>query len=154
MSLKLKAKNILFQILNMLPEKVGFSIYHEVQEWFDINNIHYKINSSHSSYLTFERLAKESNISILDKSVIEIGSGWLPLMPYFFKYMGKASKVETYDLNKHYNKNNIDNLNQEFSKKFDTSVESEENGKFNLPEGINYYPKTDNQSHLFLQKGI
>jgi len=143
MSVKLKAKNILFQILNMLPEKVGYPIYHKVQEWFDTNNIHYKINSSHNSYLTFERLAKESNISILGKSVIEIGSGWLPLMPYFFKYMGKVSTVETYDLNQHYNKNNIATLNQEFSDKFGIPVESEQNGKFNLPEGIKYYPKTD-----------
>jgi len=143
MSLKLKAKNTLFQILNMLPEQVGTSIYHKVQEWFDSSSIHYKINSSHNSYLTFERLAKKSNIDILDKSVIEIGSGWLPLMPYFFKYMGKAFRVESYDLNKHYKKKNIDNLNCEFSVKFKISVESEQNGKFNLPEGIKYYPKTD-----------
>jgi hypothetical protein len=143
MSLKLKAKNTLFQILNMLPDKVGYPLYHKIQEWFDRNSIHYKINSSHNSYLTFERLAKESNISILGKSVIEIGSGWLPLMPYFFIYMGKASTVETYDLNKHYNKNNIANLNLKFSDKFGIPVKSEQNGKLNLPEGINYYPKTD-----------
>lgn len=127
----------------MLPEKAGYSIYHKVQEWFDKNSIHYKINSSHNSYLTFDRLAKESNISILGKSVIEIGSGWLPLMPYFFKYMGKASRVETYDLNKHYNKDNIANLNQEFSQKFGIPVVIEENGQFNMPKGIKYNPKTD-----------
>jgi hypothetical protein len=143
MSLKLKAKNTLFQILNMLPDKVGYPLYHKIQEWFDRNSIHYKINSSHNSYLTFERLVKKTNISILGKSVIEIGSGWLPLMPYFFKYMGKASRVETYDLNQHYNKNNIANLNQEFSDKFGISVESERDGQFNLPEGIKYHPKKD-----------
>jgi isocitrate lyase len=127
----------------MLPEQVGTSIYHKVQEWFDSSSIHYKINSSHNSYLTFERLAKKSNIDILDKSVIEIGSGWLPLMPYFFKYVGNVSAVETYDLNKHYNKKNISSLNLEFSEKFEIPVERVQNGKYNLPEGIRYYPKTD-----------
>jgi len=143
MSVKLKSKNTLFKILNILPEKVGNSIYHKIQEWFDSNSIHYKIKSSQISYLTFERLTKKAGISISDKSVIEIGSGWLPLMPYFFKYMGNISAVETYDLNKHYNKKNISNLNQEFSEKFGIPVERAQNGKFNLPEGIRYYPKTD-----------
>ena len=112
MSVKLKVKNTFFQILNMLPEKVGYPIYHKVQKWFDSNSIYYKINSSHNSFLTFERLAKESNFSLLGKSVIEIGSGWLPLMPYFFKYMGKASTVETFDFNYHDNNKNITNLNK------------------------------------------
>jgi hypothetical protein len=143
MSLKLKAKNTLFRILNMLPEKVGDSFYHKAQEWFDSSSIHYKIKSSQSSYLTFQRLTKKAGISVLDKSVIEIGSGWLPLMPYFFKYMGKVSTVETYDLNKHYNKKNIGNLNLEFYEKFKIPLERAQNGKFNLPEGIRYYPKTD-----------
>lgn len=143
MSLKLKSKNTLFKILNKLPEKVGNSVYHKVQEWFDTNSIHYKIKSSQNSYLTFDRLIKKVGISLYYKSVIEIGSGWLPLMPYFFKYMGNISAVETYDLNKHYNKKNINNLNREFSKKFGIPVERAQNGKFNLPEGIRYYPKTD-----------
>ncbi len=143
MSLKLNAKNTLFQILNMLPAKVGYAIYHKVQELFDSNSIDYKMNSSYNSYLTFEHITKKSNISVIGKSVIEIGSGWLPLMPYFFKYLGKASTIETYDLNQHYNKNNIANLNQVFSDKFGIPVKSEQNGKFNLPEGIKYYSKTD-----------
>ncbi len=143
MSLKLKAKNILFRILNLLPGKVGYPIYHRVQQWFDSSDLHYKINSSYNSYLTFERLAKKADVSILDKRVIEIGSGWLPLMPYFFKYLGKASRVKTYDLNKHYNKKNINKLNRKFSEKFGLAVKSAENGKFNLPDGIEYYPKID-----------
>ncbi len=143
MSLKLKAKNTLFRILNVLPEQIGYPVYHKVQEWFDSNSIQYKINSSHNSYLTFERLAKESKVSILGKSVIEIGSGWLPIMPYFFKYLGNASRVETYDLNEHYNKKNIKNLNREFTEKFGLPVKSAEKVKFNLPDGIEYYPKTD-----------
>ncbi len=143
MSLKLKAKNTLFQVLNIMPVKVGYGIYHKVQLLFDSNNIHYKMNSSYNSYLTFERLAKQSKIGVHGKSVIEIGSGWLPLMPYFFKYLGKASTIETYDLNQHYNKKNINNLNLKFSEKFDVPVESEQNGKFNLPQGIRYYPKKD-----------
>ncbi len=143
MSVKLKAKNALFRILNMLPEKVGDSIYHKVQERFESNNIHYKMKSSQNSYLTFERLIEKVSISIINKNVIEIGSGWLPLMPYFFKYMGKASSVETYDLNKHYNKKKINDLNLEFHKKFKIPVQSAQNEKYNLPEGISYYPRTD-----------
>jgi hypothetical protein len=143
MSVKLKAKNTLFQILNMLPERLGYVVYHKFQEWFDNSSIHDKIKSSHSSYLTFERLAKKTNISILNKRIIEIGSGWLPLMPYFFKYLGKASRVETYDLNKHYNKKNIKILNREFSKQFENSIAKNETNQYDLPEGIHYFPKTD-----------
>lgn len=143
MSLKLKAKNTFFQILNRLPAKLGYAIYHKVQELFDSNSIDYKMNSSYNSYLTFERITKKLNISVIGKSVIEIGSGWLPLMPYFFKYLGKASTVETYDLNQHYNKKNISNLNQEFSEKFEIPLKRSQKGNFNLPEGIRYYPKKD-----------
>src|SRR5690606_5335176 len=68
--------------------------------------------------------------------------GWLPLLPYFFKYIGQASQIYTYDLNRHFHAGTIKKLNNKFSKKFSLVV-SESQNPYHLPEDIEYFPNTN-----------
>lgn len=142
MSIKLRAKTALFQVLDRFPEKLGYSIYHLVQEKLGDKSIDNKIKASQATYSGFERITKELEIVVRDKTILEIGSGWLPLMPYFFKYFGRANKVLTYDLNKHYNPRTIQELNRSFSKKFKKDIQNN-NNKYHLPKEIEYHPETN-----------
>ncbi len=143
MSYKLAAKIFLFGTIDKLPLGLGFRIYHFFQDYFGNQNLEEKISSTRNSFLTLERLANEVKVSMKNKVVLEIGSGWLPIMPYFFKYFAGASEVHTYDLNEHYNPQNIKELNVIFSNKFSWEIKVENENKYYLPEGIKYYPKTD-----------
>jgi hypothetical protein len=143
MSLKLKLKKLLFRSLEVFPQKPGDWIYHRVQKIFSNEDLEFKIRSANNTFRTFEHLTLENGIRIQDRVIAEIGSGWLPLMPYFFKYMGKAAKVESFDLNKHYQKKNIAELNDQFSRKYGVRIKRKKDSKFGLPEAINYYPHTN-----------
>lgn len=139
--MKLKAKKALFLLLDKLPEKWGFIFYHFSQNTFGNQNLNLKIQSNLKSYETLKKILKELGFKLKNKSVLEVGSGWLPLMPYFIKFLGEAREVVSVDLNKHYNAKSIKSLNTFFSRKFDIRVEG--NGKFQLPNGISYFPNTD-----------
>ncbi|MUP44163.1 hypothetical protein E0K83_00200 [Gramella sp. BOM4] len=87
------------------------------------------------------------DIEIKAKVIAEIGSGWLPIMPYFFKYLGKARRIKSFDLNRHYQNNNINRLNSIFSQKYDRLINVEDDSLYSLPEGIEYFPFTNITDH-------
>ncbi|SDS01418.1 hypothetical protein [Gramella sp. MAR_2010_147] len=143
MSLKLTFKSFFFRFLEILPNKQGEQVYHKVQELFSKENLDFKIRSSHNTFRTFQDITREQGIEIKDRVVIEIGSGWLPLMPYFFRYMGKAEKVETFDLNRHYQRENIEKLNEAFSGEYEVEINKVKESAYSLPEAIKYYPNSN-----------
>ena len=147
MNVKLKAKTILLQGLEKLPSGLGDGIYHFIQDKLSGKSLSQKIKTSYNSYKTLERLAEKSEISMGGKTILEIGSGWLPLMPYFFCYFANAKKVITYDLNEHYNSRNINKLNHLFSEIYELEVKDETGSKYPLPAGINYFPRTNLIEH-------
>ncbi|WP_026935506.1 hypothetical protein [Christiangramia echinicola] len=147
MPLKSKFKSHLFHALELLSRNQGDNLYHFLQNLFFEKDLDHKISSSFNTYKIVEQVTEKNGIKIQDKVIVEIGSGWLPLMPYFFKYMGKASQVISYDLNKHYQKKNIKKLNQTFSQNFDKLIKVSEKSEFPLPEGVAYFPKTDITNH-------
>ena len=143
MSIKLNAKTYLFQLLDKFPKNMGDKLYHKIEEMLSGKNINLKIEESKNTYFDFEKLTELLQIPISGKTLIEIGSGWLPIMPYFFKYFEKMRAVETYDLNKHYNHNSIRELNNSFSQKFGVNIETANGRKYPLPEAIRYHPNTN-----------
>ncbi|WP_300438527.1 hypothetical protein [Christiangramia sp.] len=145
MSLKLRFKSFLFRFLEILPNRLGDQVYYKVQDLFSKEDLDFKIRSSHNSFRTFQTITWENGIEIKDRVVIEIGSGWLPLMPYFFRYIGRAKKVETFDLNRHYQKKNIEKLNDAFSKEYEVEIskDKDKESAYSLPEDIKYYPNTN-----------
>jgi len=135
-----KVKTSIFKFLSLLPSNLGVKLYHFLQNFSENKNLNVKIKSSEDTFNTFLSICKQLNININNKSVIEIGSGWLPIMPYFFLYKGKASEVYTYDLNKHYQKKSIEHLNTVFSKEYDQEIYPLKSDAFGLPKGVNYFP--------------
>ena len=138
-----KLKTAVFKFLNLFPANSGMTLYHFLQNFSENKNIDVKIKSSEDTFITFQNICNTLNISIQGSSIIEIGSGWLPIMPYFFIYKGGAKKVVTYDLNSHYQKKAIANFNSVFENAYQTKITSSNNNPFNLPLEVVYHPSTN-----------
>lgn len=143
MSLKLKLKEGLFRILALLPEKQGFEFYHKIQDAVNGENMLQRVRSNENSYETFQRLLGDIKISLDGKNLLEIGSGWAPVMPYFMLYFGKARSISTFDLNRHFSKKNIARLNEVFASQYGMEVMLEPTEPYFLPSNINYFPHTN-----------
>ncbi len=134
-----KIKSKVFKLLNLLPDSAGVSLYHFLQNFSENKNINFKIKSCDETYSMLSSICKKLNIELKNKNLIEIGSGWLPIMPYFFLFKAKCLKIQTYDLNNHYQKKSILKFNELFSSHYNLSITPNKN-HFNLPENIFYYP--------------
>lgn len=143
MSPKLKAKEKLLQLLDKLPENIGFKGYHFLQQQLGKVELEQQLTNSQASYQTFLRLAETVGIETLKKTFLEIGSGWLPVMPYFFKYLSQAKAVHTFDLNRHYNPKKIKGLNKLFSEEYRLEISRDSENEYELPPDIHYFPRTD-----------
>jgi tRNA A58 N-methylase Trm61 len=137
-----KLKTTIFKILGVLPDFVGYKIYHSLQNLSENKNLNYKIKSGVDTYDSFASILKKLNYSLENKVIAEIGSGWLPIMPYFFIFKGKAKEIITYDLNEHFQKKNIENFNNRFSESQGEKLVIE-NKKYALPKQIKYFAKTN-----------
>jgi hypothetical protein len=135
-----KTKTLLFKSLNLLPNKIGEVLYHKIQSIGNTNTLQSKIKSSEVTYDCLVKICDELKFNLVNKSIIEIGSGWLPIMPYFFKYKFNVKNIDTYDINKHYQSKAILEFNSVFAKKYQCSIEVKKSNRFNLPSGIDYWP--------------
>jgi hypothetical protein len=137
-----KSKTVLFKCLDVLPEQLGFYLYHKLQQLFAKDMIDYKIESTRKSLETIVRILNKNGFELKNKHIIELGSGWLPILPYLLKYNSNANRVDTYDINKHYKLSEIVKLNVLFSKKYGIPPNTFD-GVFQLPKDIRYFPYTD-----------
>lgn len=130
-----KLKTIVFKILDLLPSKIGYSIYHQLQKkgFKNIDNI---VVANQNSYNVIQTILKKNSIKLKNKDVLEIGSGWLPLMPYIFKINEKTNLIYTYDINRHYNNKRISMVNSYFN---EFNFELEKNDNLYLPKFIKYH---------------
>ena len=142
MSIKLRLKNTLFSFLEIFPGHIGDFIYHKVQEVFNKKDIDFYLNSTFNTYKTFLDLTNAYDIEITSKNLLEVGSGWHPLMPYWFIYFGKVNKVQTLDINRHYDKRKIEKLNQNFKERYNLNI-VEADSRYCLPQEIEYFPDTN-----------
>lgn len=138
--MKHTTKTFFFKTLTLLPNKLGDFVYHKTQEIFDKSSLESKIKKCETTLNKVNAVFKELNISLEKKSILEIGSGWLPIMPYFFQYLANTKQVFTYDINKHYNPKSVLNFNAYFSKMYDLQIEIDKKNKFNLPNEVQYFP--------------
>ena len=127
-------------MLALLPNKVDDFLYHKIQGFFDKSTLDNRLKSVEHTYLRLSNVLIQLNIDVKDKIVFEIGSGWFPSMPYFFKYKLQAKEVLTYDINKHFKKHTVLVLNRIFSIKYNCTIIPESDNKFALPYGIEYFP--------------
>lgn len=141
--MKHKTKTFLFKSLALLPNTIGDFLYHKIQRMGNTNSLLSKIKSSEVTYDCLVKIADELKISLDNKSVLEIGSGWFPIMPYFFKYKFKVKNIFTYDINKHYQKKAIVEFNSAFSNKYNCPIAVESNNQYGLPLGVDYHPHSN-----------
>ena len=137
-----KSKRVLFKCLDVLPKQLGFYLYHKLQHLFTSDMIDYKIESTRKSLETIIRILDKNGFELKNKHIIELGSGWLPILPFLLKYDSNGSRVDTYNINKHYSLSEIVKLNVLFSKKYGVPT-STFDGVFQLPKDIRYFPYTD-----------
>ncbi len=138
--MKHKTKTLLFKSLSLLPSKIGYKLYYKLQSLGNKESLLSKIKSSETTYKCMIEICDKLKINLENKTVIEIGSGWFPIMPYFFKYKFKVKNIFTYDINKHYKKKAILGFNSVFEKEYKLHIEIENDNNYNLPEGIYYRP--------------
>lgn len=139
--MKHSLKTKIFKVLSVLPDRLGYGVYHFLQNIGGKLTLEDKIRSTSDSYQTIVRILKDNNISIEGKKVAELGSGWVPIFPYQLILEGKARQVDTYDINEHYSTKEVKKLNSYYSSKY--TVETESKSKYPLLKNIFYYPKTD-----------
>ncbi|MBC7523068.1 MAG: hypothetical protein H7239_01305 [Flavobacterium sp.] len=133
-------KSFIFKSLATLPDFLGDSIYHIIQEKFNSSSTESKIEKSENTINKVISICGELNINLKNIEIIEIGSGWFPIIPYFFIYKCKVKKVFTYDINAHYNKKAIGIFNGIFSKIYNETIITSTNNNYNLPDQVSYFP--------------
>lgn len=139
--MKHTTKTKIFKGLSVLPNRLGYSIYHLLQNIGGNQSFDSKVKSTKNTYEKVVEILSKNNISLLDKKIAELGSGWVPIFPYQLIIDGKAKKVDTYDINEHFNNKEIEQLNS-FSVS-NNDVVFEKKGKYNLLKGVSYFPKTN-----------
>lgn len=143
MSIKLKFKEGLFRLLDLLPEKQGFYLYHKIQDAVNGENMLERVKTNKSSFGVLQRLLQKKGLFLEGLNILEIGSGWAPVMPYFMLFQGKAKSVSTFDLNRHFSKNGVSRLNEVFLKEYGIRINPESTRPYRLPKSIVYYPNTN-----------
>ncbi|URC13067.1 hypothetical protein [Flavobacterium sp. B183] len=144
-----KLKTILFKTLALLPNKVGDYCYHKIQSFFDKSPLEDRLKSVESTYLRLSKVLKDLNIDAKGRTVFEFGSGWFPGMPYFFKYKFAVKKVYTFDINQHFKKETVLELNGLFSKRYNCEVLANVDSKYGLPTDVEYFPKYNVVNNCF-----
>ena len=135
-----KIKTRIFKFLSLLPESVGYNLYHLLQNVASKITHEDKILSTKKSIEIIKRILNENNIILNNFKVAELGSGWLPVLPYEFVLSAGVNRVDTYDVNRFYKKKEIDKVNDYYSKYFSFDVEKKRG--YNLLSAVHYYPNT------------
>lgn len=145
--MKHKVKSLLFASLALLPNKVGDYLYHKIQFFFDKMTLESKLKSVEATYFRLNTVLEKISIPVKGKTILEIGSGWFPAMPYFFKYKLGAKQIITVDINKHFTGKKIAELNALFSKTHTCTIVPSLTSKLGLPEGVDYFSNYDILQH-------
>ncbi|TDE04596.1 hypothetical protein [Flavobacterium hiemivividum] len=86
------------------------------------------------------RILQNSNVNLKGLKIVELGSGWSPILPYQLIFEGNAKSVDSYDINEHYNAKEIKQLNDYYSKHHTIDLESK--GNYKTHKSLTYLPKT------------
>lgn len=139
--MKHTVKTKIFKTISLFPDRLGYFLYHFLQNVGSKVTLENKIQSTNNTFETVKRILLKNDIKLQDSKIAELGSGWVPVFPYQLIFEGNAKCVDTYDINEHYNEKEILKLNEYFSKQYD--FKTNEKKKYSLAKGVNYFPKTD-----------
>lgn len=139
--MKHSTKTKIFKVLSLFPNTIGNLLYHFLQNMTNKLTIENKIHSTNETYQKVRSILIKNNIKLESIKIAELGSGWVPILPYQLILDGKVNRVDTYDINEHYNLKLIKELNEYYSKQY--TFEVEEKNKYSLLKGVRYFPKTN-----------
>lgn len=131
-----RLKTFAFKILERLPRKVGDSLYHQFQN-VAAKPVALEYASQLDTINRFVQVAKDQGLTFEGKRIIEIGSGWLPVLPYEFLFDHRAQEVLTFDINAHYQARNIKEFNRFYSNRHGISLDDV------LPVSVHYFPHSN-----------
>lgn len=134
-----KIKTITLKLLDIMPNKLGYFLYHQLQRK-SFNNLEIKIKANENSYKVIKKILKQETIELNRNNVLEIGSGWFPLMPYLLKINENINKIYTYDINCHYSNNRILRVDNYYNANNKYNFEYSIKNGYKLPSFIEYYP--------------
>lgn len=138
------AKTAVFKGLQALPRRIGDSAYHFIQRIVASTSLQEEGESTREEFEKMQSILKELGITFRNKRVLEIGSGWLPILPFFLKYQGECEEVLTYDINEHFKKKRIGEFTDFFFSKYCSRERPPiVDVKYGLPSSIKYYPSTN-----------
>ncbi len=144
-----KLKSAVFKLLEKVPTRMGDNLYHLLQQ-LNAKSIKDEYNFQRDTTIKFANELGKLNLSFKNKSVIEIGSGWLPAVPYDLIFQYGANEVRTYDINEHYQSAIIKKFNKYYGAIYP---------KINLPSDIlantvKYFPRTNLIHQSFEESSI
>ena len=134
-------KSLIFKFLNTLPSSVGYFCYHQLQRMVE-RNLSQTVAVNQKSLDKATQMLERVGERFEGKCVLEIGSGWMPLMPYLMLAKAQAKSVYTYDLNAHYSKRSIRKLNR-YALSNNWALPKEVLHSSDYLDTMRYYPKTN-----------
>jgi len=139
---KHQLKTFVLKALDILPTKLGFYFYYKIQSK-SFKSINKFVQPNLASYEKINSILTENDIQLKNKNILEIGSGWIPLLAYFLKVKGSINKVYSYDINKHYQQRNLVKCFNYIESNYKTNIKPIVQGAYNLPDFIEYHPFTN-----------
>lgn len=136
-----RTKTRIFKLLNLLPRDLGYLIYHKLQ-MVTLKKVEFYLKTNEVSFQQIRKILSENNIILRGKDIIEIGSGWFPIMPFIFKEKLEVNNIYTYDINKHYSPKRILNSSKLFCDQLKVPPSKK------LPSFIKYFPYTNIQKAI------
>ncbi|MEQ8361400.1 MAG: hypothetical protein RH948_00955 [Cyclobacteriaceae bacterium] len=133
-----RIKTLVFQSLDKMPRRVGNQIYHLLQK-INAKSIEEEYEFQQKTIQKFINELNRHKFEIAGKKIVEIGSGWLPALPYDLVFQYGAKEVLTFDINQHFQTSTIRKFNALYKSQFqDLGLPKDK-----LPDPVKYYPNVN-----------
>jgi hypothetical protein len=90
-----KFRALSFALLSRMPG--GIKLYHFAQKRYRLRRFNGKVSTERA--LEIVRLIQDAGACLNECEVVEIGTGWRPVLPYVLYLLG-AKRIRTYDINR------------------------------------------------------
>lgn len=87
--------------LRAAATRAGYPVYQALQARFGLHCKEHFIVKKLRQQVAFARCAKSHGVGVVGATLVEVGTGWVPLLPLGF-WMSGAEAVHSYDLNSHF----------------------------------------------------
>ncbi len=130
-----RLKSLVFKILEKLPRTIGDTLYHKLQR-LTAKSVQEEYGFQQATIKQFVIESGKLGLSFKEKKIVEIGSGWLPVLPYDLLFLYGAKEVLTFDINEHYQSKNIKKFNKFYVGHYPDATALSQT----LPDNVQYFP--------------